>query len=334
MSLGWRAYALARVRSMRGELVSPETALVLRGAGGARGVATAFEALGLDAADPVASRRVLDARLGHRLHKLARLYPEAEELFRALAALEEVDNLKLGWRAVARHLPAARWLPDFRDLGPAATLHPEHFRGMGALYEVRDALARTPWGAVVARVVRTHEDDLAAAALAFDRAAGRRLVAAARALPAAEHLARGLALDAALDRDLQVLARARAHGLGPEAAVGALALLPDLVRPAALRALAEHEGVGALGPKIPRALLRDAGGVVTFADLLAARRTHHRVACFHALRTGGFTLGPPVAFARLAAAEVRALTAVAEAGGDPSLGEVASSVLAASALEA
>ncbi len=335
MSLGWRAYALARVRAMRGRLVAPETALVLRGAGGARGVASAFEALGLDAADAAATRRILDARLGARLHKLARLYPDAAALFQALAGLEEVENLKLGWRAVARRIPAPRWRPDFRDLGPAATLHPEHFQGLGALHEVRDAVSRTPWGEVARTAWRTHEADLPAAALAFDQAAGRRVVDAARALPAAEHLAAGLALEAVVDRDLEVLARARRHGLGPEAAVGALAYLPERVRPAALRALAEHPGQpGLLAPKVPRAILRDAAGVGTFDDLLAARRELRRAACLRALRVGGFTLGPPVAFALLAAAEVRGLTAIAEAGGDAAVTPVVEDVLAASAMEA
>ena len=57
-------------------------------------------------------------------------------------------------------------------------------------------------------------------------------------------------------------------------------------------------------------------------------------ACLRALRTGGFPLGPPVAFALLAAAEVRGLTALAEAGGDPALTEVVEAALAPSAMEA
>jgi len=329
-----RAYGLARVRVMRSRLVGRDRLPVLRGVQGARPYAQALEALGLDAADPRGALAVLTGRLGDRLAHLSRIYPDAAATFEALAGLQEIENLKLGWRALTRRLPTERWLPAWRPLGRAARLAPEAFREAGSLHELPPRIARTPYGEIADTELRTHATDPEAAELAFDRFAGRRVVAALRALPAHEALARSLLEDLVRARDLEIVGRtARRGDLGAEAAVGLAAILGDEVRPAALRAFAEWTSAdGPLAARLPRVVLRHPEGIADPPALrrrLAARR---RLACTRAMRDGGFSLAPPIAYALLAAGEVDALLALVEAGMREDVGDALEPALLASAL--
>lgn len=334
MSRGMRAYGLARVRVMRSRLVARDRLAVLRGAQGARPYAQVLETLGLDAADPRAALAVLTGRAGDRLAHLTRIYPDAAAIFEALAGLQEIENLKLGWRALTRRIPAERWLSAWRPLGRAAKLAPEAFREAGSLHELPPRLSRTPYGDIAATELRTHASDPEAAELAFDRFAGRRVVLVLRALPVRETTARSLLEDLVRARDLEIVGRAARRGdLGAEAAAGLAAILGDEVRSEALRAFAEWKPAdGPLAPRIPRVVLRHPEGIAdppALARRLAAKR---RLACTRAMRDGGFSLGPPVAYALLAVAEVDALVALVEAGMRTDVDEVLEPALLASAL--
>ena len=299
-----RAFGHARVHALHARLLRREDGERLRAARDPLLVARAF---GIEAADAGQVSRAFVARLVADAEKLVRAYPEAGPLLFAIVGLHEVENLKLGWRAVARGLAAERWTGLWRPLGRLARLRPEAFRESSSLRQVSDALARTPYALLAAETLRAHPDDPAAAEMAFDRWASLRIVEAARALPPGEEGARRLCSSLVRERDLDALLRAPARGLSPAAAAGATALLQRELNPEVLRTLAEA-AVGAPLPRLPRHFPRAAG----LADLALVLRRERGAACARAFRGEPFLLAPPVALLLLRDAEARAVAAFCE----------------------
>jgi len=271
VSRGAIAYAHARVRACRSRLLTRSEAAPL-----------------FTAADPAAMRRVIAAlEIGEPLSRLLRVYqtairgyPHGAPLFRALLRLHEIENVKLLWRVAVKHGHGAAVSRLWTDLGALASFP---ILSGASPKEVAAELARTPYAGVAATVARAHENDIAAAELAFDRWASQRLLDEARRLPRREALTRRLAELVVRERDEEIVRRgAKWYGLtSVPGTAGDVAALrrerlrfcrrafvgsPFLLAPAmavvllaeeearALRALVEREGEEALDAPMMRAL--------------------------------------------------------------------------------
>ncbi len=293
------AYGNARLRAMKSRLLGREDGLALK-------AATSLAALAAGLGEPPES----DAR---RLHlerfdalmldygKVMASYPRGGALFGALAGLHEIENLKLAWRARARNLPPLRWAPLWRPLGRLEAIRLEDFRRIDSLREAAALAHGTPYEAVVGEALRFPEKDPASAELAFDRFASRRLAAEARRLPGREKGARDLALGLVRERDADAVRRAVASG--------------RLTKEHARQAAAVFSGDAFPEP-----------------GLLTALRRQRLRACRAAFLGPPLRLAPPFAYLLLHEEEVRAVTALAEACGEPAPTEALARAFAASAL--
>jgi hypothetical protein len=292
------AYGQARVRARKSRLAGP-------------GDAAAPEAARARAPDRAGRFAALVADYGVVL----RGFPCGQELVRALAGLHEIENLKLGWRALSRGLPAARWVHLWRPLGRLETFPLADWRDAVSLSEALSRLG-PPLGPVAAALHRSHHARPADVELALDRWASRRLLDEARSLPARERAASELVLAIVRERDLDLVRRGAAFGMAPAVAAGLAVLLGEEVGVEPLRALAAWTpGKGALAACLPPSLLRRAGGRPADWDDLAARlRRARRRACARAFRDAPFGLASPVAFLLLREEEERSWTSLAEAG--------------------
>ncbi len=124
-------------------------------------------------------------------------YAGEDTLLRALLRLHELENLKLGWRAIIRRHAEGRWAPLWRDLQDLTALPIEPWRGATDLSPVTSQLAATPYGAIAEKVRRAAGDDLAAAEAAFDRWGSSSVLEAA---DPREKLARSLAENVVIER--------------------------------------------------------------------------------------------------------------------------------------
>ena len=292
------AYGQARVRARRSRLPGPR-----------------------DAAAPEGERVAREDRNGRFAALVAdysvvlRSFPTGHGLIRALLGLHEIENLKLGWRALSGALPAARWVHLWRPLGRLETLPLEDWRDAVSLPDVLSRLG-PPFGKVVAALYRSHRTRPADAELALDRWASRRLLDEARSLPASEHVARELALALVRERDLGLVRRGLAFAMTPAVAAGMTVLLADEVGLEPLRTLAAWTPEdGPLAACLPRGLLRRAGGrPADWDDLATMLRRTRRLACVRAFRQAPFHQGCAVAYLLLREEEERSWTALAEAG--------------------
>lgn len=265
-----------------------------------------------------------------------RAYPRAESLWRALLGIHEIENVKLGWRARTRDLPASVWGKLWRPLGRLESVRLADWSGTPSLREAVRSSAATPYAQILREVLEAHESDSAGAELALDRWAWLRVVDEGRRLSRSERDAARLLFAFVRDRDYDFLRRAHATGRVPaEGAFAGDVLIPEEEKPERLRAMASWtEGAGPF-PAPPRLLPAAAPalglGWDRFAQALSRRR---RDQCLRAFRSYPFRLAPAVAFLLLREAEVRALSALLrgrEAGGS---GLPPARTLAGSLLEA
>jgi hypothetical protein len=309
------------MRARKSLLRNPWDLQVLRGAADLPRFA---EALGAPAVRGEAElEHVLFGRLLDDYRRVLDDYAPGRPLLRALLARHEVENLKLGWRALDRRLPADRWARLWRPFGRLETLPLESWTEASSLPDAVRATAPTPWGPIAREALETHGDDGAAAELSLDRFAFARIAEEAERLPRRETAARRLAMSIVSERDLDAFHRAIVFsGLSPELAASTTVRLRDAFPTDALHRLAEWSS----GPlPLDRRLFR---GVLPpdrpIADWDALRRTLARervAACRRAFAGPPFRVGPAVAFLLLREAETRGLAAIASLLPSPGAGE-------------
>jgi hypothetical protein len=263
-----------------------------------------------------------------------RSFPGGEGLVGALLGLHEIENLKLGWRALERRVPAERWTPLWRPLGPLATVPLDDWRDAVSL---RDAVRtlRPPYAKMAAAIHAAHAPRPSDAEIALDRWASRRLLDQARALPPREGIARELSLGLVRERELDLVRRARGYGMTAEAAANTAVLLASEGGLAGLRAMAAWSATeGPLFASLPPGLARRCGGRPRdWDELVALLRRGRRAACARAFRLAPFHLGCAVAYLLLREEEERAWTTLGEAGA-PEAAAVRERVLAAGPMAA
>jgi hypothetical protein len=220
--------SLVRARAARSRLLGEDELARLRA--GPRASVLAELHLGDDA---LAAWRILWERLVADYATMLRSLPDGRELVQALLGLHEIENVKLVGRAVRNGVPPERWAPWWRPLGRAASISFADWNTVGSAAALVERAARGPY-AEAARLAAGEKDG---GEVLIDRWASRRVVLAARALPARDREARDLALARVRERDLDVLARADAWGFTPEQAARACALLPDELGTAAVQTL-------------------------------------------------------------------------------------------------
>ena len=325
------AYGNARLRAMKSRLLTGEDGVLCRAAGSAPALGAALRLPG------AASSGAIDAAgLAGLLGDYAKVmawYRSGEALWLALLARLEVENLKLGWRARARSLPASRWVKLWRPFGALERLPLAAWSESGSLREAVLRTAPTPYGGIAREVFQARERDLPGADLALDRWAWAAVARAARLLPRSERAARDLVLARVRERDIDALGRARAiHGMTPEVAVASTVELLEEAPAAAWQELASREPpMGPLPRGLPRWLTAAGGALSSDALALRMRRQRHQ-ACRRAFAGPPFLLTPAAAYLFLREEQWRAGVALAQPRGVPEADDALDRVLAASAM--
>ncbi|HSP16577.1 MAG TPA: V-type ATPase subunit [Thermoanaerobaculia bacterium] len=211
------AYGFVRASAKRGDMLSREAIDALRYAPDEPSAKRAAEAYGISSE----GRRL--ATLVVRYGTIIRCYRDAAPLVRAILRTHEIENVKLGWRAVVRKLREEQWLPLWRDLQDLGTIGPDVFQSTTSLRQVVDKLIGTPYGSIAHDVHLAHFEDLGAAELAFDRWASMAIVREADSLDR-EPLARKIAEAFVRQRDDEIAARAEIYQLPADVADAARAL--------------------------------------------------------------------------------------------------------------
>jgi len=294
------AYAYARTRARLSTLLRPEQIEAFRGASGASAAAAALRSAGIDAREPGGAFRACLLRFVADAERLAASWPRPD-LVRAVVGLLEVENLKLGCRAVRSKLAGERWQPLWLPLGKVAGLSGTAFEEAPSLRSALDRLPPFPWGEAARHALRAHEDDPAAFEMSLDAFASRRLLQAAERAPSA----RALAELAVRIREVDAVSRAAARGLRPEAAALATVLLRREVRPDGLRALAGGEVTDAVRAKLKTPAR-------TVPALVGDLRARLRVQCLRAFAGPPFRPVCAAALLFLRLEEMQAITAIAE----------------------
>lgn len=284
------AYAHARMRAWRSRLLRRPDVMPLLAANDAASHSRALAAIGA-VTDGEALEHALQRLLG--IYRIAiRGYRDHALLFVALLRLHEVENLKLAWRAIARHVPDPRWHALWRPLGSLAAITLEQCAPAGSLRDLVERLEKSPYGAIVATLFRAQGDDVTAFELGLDRWASEQLLAEAAKLPAAEALSRAIIETLVHRRDAQLQERGeRMYGLSRES-VEHPASAPGVARRGARRS--------------------------TVLDYPALLR--------RASRQSPFSLAPALAIVLLAEEELRGVIALTERHGraelDPAIAKV------------
>ncbi len=294
------AYAYARTRARRSTLLRPEQIDALRAASGRAAVVSALRACGIDARDASTARRACLARFVADAERLVAAWPHPEPLL-AIAGLLEVENLKLGCRAIRTGAAADLWHPLWLPLGQVARLANAAFEDVPSLRAALERLPPLPWGEAARRALRAHEEDPAAFEMALDAFASRRLLDA----PGGGAAARPLCETIVRIRDVDAVSRAPARGLTAEDAIAAAVLIRRELSPDAIRALAAGEVTDAT-----RAALRVAARTVP--DLLAGLRARLHAGCLHVFAGAPFRPAAGVALLLLRLEEMHAVSAITE----------------------
>lgn len=248
-----RAYGFTRLSAERGGLLSHAEIAAVRAAADESASARAVRALDIDA-----ETKRLQRLLG-RYRAILKCYHDAVPLVRALLGLHEIENVKLGWRAVARRIPAERWTPLWRDLHELARVSIDPFRNAHTLFDVVKNLDGTLFGGIASDVYSAHADDLASAELAFDRWASLQVVGEIEMLDRGETLAAEIAEALVRLRDDEIARRSSVYGLSQAAAEAARAY-PRRRAPADLQMLCRRAFRGQalrLAPAIAYAALTE-----------------------------------------------------------------------------
>jgi len=304
------SFGNARMRARKSRLRNARDARRLRSI---PGVASFAEALGLA---PVTGEPELERALFDRLlddyRRVLEDYPPGRPLLRALLARHEVENLKLGWRAVARRLPSDRWVRLWRPLGHLETLPLESWSEASSLADAVRDTGRTPFGPIARETLQAHGDDEAAAELCLDRFTFARIAEEAARLPRRETAARRLAMSLVYERDFDAFRRSIVFsGLSPELAGAATVRLGDVLPTEALPRLAAWtSGPLPFDRRLFRGVLPADRAIPDWDALRLAIRRERVAACRRAFAGPPFRVGPAVAFLLLREAETRALTAL------------------------
>jgi site-specific recombinase len=248
-----RAYGFTRLSAERGGLLSHAEIAAVRAAADESASARAVKALDID----VETKRF--QRLLGRYRAILKCYQDAVPLVRALLGLHEIENVKLGWRAVARRIPPERWTPLWRDLHELARVSIDPFRNAHTLFDVVKDLDGTLFGGIASDVYTAHADDLASAELAFDRWASLQVVGEIEMLDRSETLAAEIAEALVRLRDDEIARRSSVYGLSQAAAEAARAY-PRRRAPADLQMLCRRAFRGQalrLAPAIAYAALTE-----------------------------------------------------------------------------
>ncbi len=270
---------------------------------------------------PEAARRRLDRRRGRArggdggslFGELVAAYatvrascPGTEGVVTALVGLHEIENLKVAWRALSGSVPADRWIPLWRPLGPLGSLDPEIFREE----TVESAAARLPppwktlWEEALAR-----RQDPASVEIGWDRRSSRELVRAARGLRDGD--SREILLALVRERDLQIVRRGAAfYGLDPPATAASTALLSDELGEAGVADLCGWRGTAPLDRRIARGLGLRGDPPTDWPALELRLRRRRRDLCRRAFRRGPFSTAPAVALLVLKEEERRSVVAL------------------------
>jgi hypothetical protein len=215
------AYAHARIAARKSRLLRRVDAMPLWSASDPAAVQRALTALG------IGSERERFARLLSFYRTAIRGYAHRAPLLWSLLRLHEIENLKLGWRALIRRIAPQQRLHLWRDLEEFTALRPEVFRHADSIGDLLPRLAGTPYADVASQVSRAHGDDVAGAELAFDQWASKALLAEAHRLPSAESLAHEIIITLLHERDEEMLRRGAAfHGLSPAAVQASIVVSP------------------------------------------------------------------------------------------------------------
>ena len=196
IATGRVAYANARVRALKSQLVDGEMLRRLRSGQGTQTLDTAYAEATVDPGERI-DRSDLPTRRFRHLMKcygvVLASYPSGQSLVRALLALHEIENVKLAWRARVRSHPFERWRPLWRPLGALEAVRLEECRDLTSLTGLVAIMGTTPYRAIAKTTFRAHAEDPVAAELAFDRWASASVEAAAAGLARSEVTARDLA---------------------------------------------------------------------------------------------------------------------------------------------
>lgn len=202
----------ARLRAWRSRLLRRADVLPLLTASDVSSHARALAAIGA-ATDGEAIEHAF-ARLMNIYRIAIRGYRDHALLFVALVRLHEIENVKLAWRAIARHEDESRWHPLWRPLGSLASITFERCRAAESLDELAESLADTPYGDIVRTLYRAHRDDVTAFELGLDRWASDQLANQAANLPPMEGLASAIVETVVRRRNAQIEERgAKGYGL-------------------------------------------------------------------------------------------------------------------------
>lgn len=293
------SYAYARTRARRSTLLRPEQLDAFRGASGHAAAVAALRSVGIDARDAAAASRACLVRFVADAERLVASWPHPDLLL-AVVGLIEIENLKLGYRALRTSAPAGRWNPLWRPLGKVSRLAIEAFANAPSLRAALDGLPPLPWGDAARHALRAHEGDPSAFEIALDTCASRRLLDADAASGA-----RRLATSLVRIRDVDAVSRSAARGRTAEGAVTAAALLRRELHPETLRALAAGELTDAA-----RAFFKCPARTVS--ALLEALRARLRADCLRTFAGSPFQPACAVALLLLRIEEMQAVTSIAE----------------------
>lgn len=210
------AYTHARLHAWRSRLLRRADIMPLLAAYDAPSHDRVLAAIGA-ATDGEAVQHAFERLLN--IYRIAiRGYRDYTLLLLALLRLHEVENVKLAWRAIARHEDEARWRSLWRPLGSLSSVTFEQCRVAESLPDLVDRLSDTPYRSVVASLHRAHGDDVTAFEFGIDRWASDQLRNAAANLPAVEGLAGAIIETLVRHRDAQLEERGlKAYGLSSAA---------------------------------------------------------------------------------------------------------------------
>jgi hypothetical protein len=298
--------------------------------------AVAFRELGLGSGDPVEVERTRIARIVSDYAVLTASYPRGAPLLRALARLHEMENLKLLLRAVARNLPAARYLQLWRPLGTLELLHRAKAEEVCSVRDLLALAAGSPYEELIGSLFGgggESRDASATPELALDRFGSQRLRDEAKHIEHVEPEAARLVLDLVRCRDVEMIRRAAAYGIAPELAPSLAVVVQDEPRAERLVDLAAWKPeLGPIHAVLPPRLRPASARPATYEDLVYALRRRRRRACAAAFIGGPFRLAPAVAHLLLLEEETRGLVALAEAHTVPGADRVLDVALAGSGL--
>jgi hypothetical protein len=243
---------------------------------------------------------------------IARMNRGAAPLVTALFRLQEIENVKLLWRAA--NLARAPLAECWRPLEPLASFHFDARTLAPA--DLVQRLSTTPYRDIARALFRSHAGDQPAVEMGLDRWAWQGLYDEAQRLPASERRTYELLRVLVIEHDLDLLRRGRSFGLDADLVAKATIVLAREHGAAALVDVAAWRpspSGSTLAATLPARLARLTGEPRGWDDaLLAIRRARLRL-CRRAFIGWPFQLAPAIALVLLRDAQAGAAMAIAAA---------------------